>query len=168
MKKVTAFSGILLVALACLSVVGCKDKAGVYRFEPRYYLRADRNLSQNLSSFIGSVALYADNKVNGTIIDWSFKIYDGAEEILEINLDNYNSFWFPVVLDPFEPAIIYLEQNGVINLFANFHDTITTVPGDMFDGKTPDNSLLSCTIRDERGNTHTIEAQLVIPFTETQ
>ena len=165
MKKITIFSLALLMLAGIVAMSGCKAKEGIFRFEPSYFMRADRDLTKNLSSFLASVAIYADNSVEGEIIDWSFEIYTSENDlILTINLDNYNSHWFPVVLDPFKRDIIPLESNGMINLFANIHDTITTVPRDMFNGEVPDNVLMTCTLRDEKGNEQTIEAQMIIQF----
>lgn len=165
MKKIVVISMAFILLAGIMSMSGCKAKEGIFHFEPGYYMRADRDLTMNLSSFLASVAIYAENGVSGEVVDWSFEIYDDEDEFLfEINLDNYDSFWFPVVLDPFKTNIEPLESNALINLFANIHDTVTTVPGDMFDGKNPHSVLLYCTIRDEKGNEQTLEAQMVIQF----
>ncbi len=165
MKKIVGILMAVMLLAGIMSMSGCKAKEGIFRFEPGYYMRADRDLTQDLTSFVASVAIYADNGVAGEIVDWSFEISDDEDEFLfEINLDNYDSFWFPVVLDPFKTNIEPLESNGLINLFANIHNTATTVPGDMFDGKNPHSVLMYCTVRDEKGNEQTLEAQMVIQF----
>jgi len=165
MKKLVSVAIVFIVLAGMLVLNGCKTKEGIFRLEQSYYMRADRDLSKNLSSFIASVAVYADNGVPGDIIDWSFEIYDDEDELIfEINLGNYDSFWFPVVLDPFKTNIEPLESNGLLNVFANIHDSVTTVPGDMFDGRNPRWALFYCTVRDEKGNRMTLEAQMVIQF----
>ncbi len=165
MKKIIGLYMVVLMLAGIMTTSGCKAKEGIFRFEPNYFMRADRDLTKNLTSFLASVAIYADNNVRGEIIDWSFEIYDDEDEfIFEIGLDNYDSFWFPVVLDPFKTNIEPLESNGIINLYANIHDTITTVPGDMFNGKNPSTVLMYCTVRDEKGNQQTLEAQMVVQF----
>lgn len=165
MKKIMSVALALVLLAGIVSLSGCKAKEGIFRFEPGYFMRADRDLTANLSSFLASVAIYADNNVRGDIVDWRFEIYDDEDEfIFEITMENYNSFWFPVVLDPFKTNIEPLESNGIINMFANIHDTVTTVPGDMFEGRNPHSVVMYCTVRDEKGNEQTLEAQMVIQF----
>lgn len=165
MKKIVGIATVFILIMGIMSMSGCKAKEGAFSFEPGYYLRADRDLTENLSSFVASVAIYADNGFAGTIVDWTFEIYDDEDEfIFEISLDNYESFWFPVVLDPFKTDIEPLESNGLINLFANIHDTVETVPGDMFEERNPHTVVMYCTVRDEKGNEQTLEAQMIIQF----
>lgn len=163
MKRfLSVVSVVILIAL--LSFPGCQKWEGRYyiysaAWETGYYQ------STNESKFAVGVEVANQERVGVAAVfaDWDFEIYDGdGELILKINRANYDTLEFLVTVwaETLIPDSSSLSFPGLLSVLTGREKDEWKVPGDIFNGKTPDKLKYTLKIADENGYTSFFSGEL--------
>ncbi len=144
--------------------------SGCKKWEGRYYIQsavgqtvyyADTNES------LFSIAIEIGNEeqvgVGAVFADWDFEICEDEELVLKVNRANYGDFQYVITLYAETPVPDSSSfYPGVLNLVSGREKDKWKVPGDIFNGKTPNKLKFSVMIVDDNGYTNVFSGERAI------
>ena len=135
---------------AIMSTTGCKTAALIIEIAEGKGLHI---VNIDASTIYLWIRFKNENAVPADITDWSFKIWENNELVLEINKSNYKDLLGEFVYHFADQAIT--NKGNFILDNCKTPDTCDAYWGDLYKGKNPDRVTATITINDL--NRHTIE-----------
>jgi hypothetical protein len=166
-----------LVAAALLSVTNCGvfgPDEGLYQTEFTM-ARGTRFFGTNKSALYAYFKVRNWNDVGATFDEWSYRILEGDRTVFEINSRNWTSFKFRVSVDDIPAAsgkFATVSFGWVIvsdKYWTGGGDVVYCYEdGDIYGGAHPDRILFTCRVRDEHGNSISLQSSAAFDFREEQ
>ncbi|MCK4764114.1 MAG: hypothetical protein KAW12_18085 [Candidatus Aminicenantes bacterium] len=165
MKRALWFALLAVVFLILSAHPGCK------KWEGRYYISsaaASTMYFADTDESLFSVGIEVANSeragVGAVFVDWDFEVCEDEDLILKINKANYDSLDFIMTIyseSPIPDSSTYSSQ-GFLNVLTGRAKDTWKVPGDVFNGKTPNKLKYSVIIVDDNGYTTVFSGELGI------
>lgn len=160
-KMLAILTAATLCALCFLP--GCNAWEGRYaltKIEAYTYSFTD-NTSR--IAILAEVANMESKGLEAYFVNFEFMIYQDDELIFNIHRFNYLDFEFLITLTSTDIATEYWAiYPGTLNLITGRSHDNWKVPGDIFNGRTPNRMVYKIYIEDENGYDHTFEGELEI------
>lgn len=171
-------AGVLFVSAAAFFYLSACDSTGP---DPGLYEAAfisasgARFIGANESAFDASFKVTNYDDLGAEFEEWSFRVLENDRAVFEIDNRNWTSYRFYVVVNPVPAAsgktVYYFFGNvTVMSKYwtGSSDDTIVYLheDGDIYQGARPNRILFTCRVRDENGNTVSLQASGPFDFSE--